>query len=404
MQEVSKQTWRKIIIAVLAGIAIFALLFASDQISSIYNSTKQVLSPFFTGAIVAFIFNVPVRAIERRLKFIKRDKLRRGTAIAITLIIILAILSLLVFLLSNQIVKELDKLQDKNIIDTAKLKELILKLTKLEDFSVSQIVNQLITKLGDSFESAISNTGSILTGAVSAVSAISRVAVNLVLGFVFAIYCLFQKETLVRQGRKILYAFLDEEKADYIVRFVRLTSITFTRFLSGQCIEVCILGVLFAIAMAIFRMPYILLISFVVAVSAFIPVVGSLIGCAFGCILIGLDGNFTQVIIYIVMSIVIQQFEGNIIYPRVVGDSIGLSGMWVLVAVAVGGALMGAGGMILMVPVAAVIQTLLREATYKRLGEKNISEEKLKRKTSDPIPENDLPVRKKFKKEKKAKK
>lgn len=398
MPQITKQSWRKIIIAVSIGIVVVALLFANDQIRAIYDSVKNVLSPFFAGTIVAFIFNVPVRAIERRMKFIKREKLRRGTAIAVTMLIVLAVFSAVLILLADQIVKELTNLAEKNIIDSAMVKSWITKLTKLESLSLVEIVNLLVTKLGNGVESALNGAGSVLSGAVAVVGSISRFVVNLVLGFVFAVYCLFQKETLVRQGRKILYAFLPEKRADYIVRFIRLTSQTFTSFLSGQCIEVVILGVLFAVAMAIFRMPYVLLISSVIAVLAFIPVVGALTGCAFGAILMVLDGDWRKAIIFVIMSIVLQQFENNVIYPRVVGKSIGLSGMWVLVAVAVGGALMGAAGMILMIPVAAVIQTLLREATNERLVVKNISEDKLRRKTNDPLPETEKTAEKNEKK------
>ena len=216
----------------------------------------------------------------------------------------------------------------------------------------------------------------ILSGTVSAIGSVANVLVELVIGIVFALYCLFQKETLARQGRKLLYAFTPERFADRIVRVLRLSNSRFSNFLSGQCIEVCILGALFAVSMAIFRMPYIPLVSVLVAVTAFIPVVGAFVGCVIGAFLIFVNDPL-QAVGFVAMFLILQQIENNMIYPRVVGTSIGLSGMWVLVAIAIGGELMGVAGMFLMIPLASVIYTLLQEATHKRLDKRQIDENKL---------------------------
>ena len=242
---------------------------------------------------------------------------------------------------------------------------------KFENLDPDAIFDQVVATFGEGLQS-------VLSGAFAMIGTISEGLVNFVIAIIFSLYCLFQKETLARQGRKLLYAFVSETRADGVIRVLRLSNNTFANFLSGQCIEVCILGTLFAIVMVIFRMPYVLLISSLIAITAFIPMIGALVGCAVGAFLILLDGDVMKALLFVVMSIVVQQFENNVIYPRVVGNSIGLSGMWVLVAVAVGGAIMGPIGMILMIPMASVIQTLLRETTAKRLAEKNIDPEKLK--------------------------
>ena len=184
-------------------------------------------------------------------------------------------------------------------------------------------------------------------------------------------------EILSRQGRRILYSLVSEKHADEVVRILRLTNSTFSNFISGQCLEACILGCLFAVAMAIFKMPYIALVSVVIAVTALVPVVGAFVGCVLGAFLI-LVNNPLQAVTFVIMFLVIQQLENNLIYPRVVGTSIGLPGMWVLVAVTVGGDLMGVGGMLLMIPVTSVLYTLAREFTRKRLEERGIPEEKLR--------------------------
>ena len=155
-----------------------------------------------------------------------------------------------------------------------------------------------------------------------------------------------------------------------------MTNATFSRFLSGQCLEALILGCMFAIAMAIFRMPYIPLVSVVIAVTALVPIVGAFVGCVVGAFLI-LVQDPMQAVWFVVMFLVLQQIEGNLIYPRVVGSSIGLPGMWVLVAVGVGGDLMGVGGMLLMIPLTSVLYALMKEITEKRLAARGISKEKL---------------------------
>ena len=184
---------------------------------------------------------------------------------------------------------------------------------------------------------------------------------------------------MARQGRKILYAVLPEKAADYIVKVLRLTNSTFSNFLSGQCVEVCILGSLFALTMWIFNLgrEYIALISVLVAVTAFIPVVGAWTGCVVGAFLIMVSSSAVDALWFVVLSIVVQQCENNFIYPRVVGTSVGLSGMWVLVAIAIGGKISGVVGMFLMIPLTSVIYVLIREAVSSRLGKLEVSPEKL---------------------------
>jgi predicted PurR-regulated permease PerM len=198
------------------------------------------------------------------------------------------------------------------------------------------------------------------------------------------VYALFQKELLAKQGKKLLYAFFPEKFSDGVVRVLRLSNSVFSNFISGQCIEVCILGCMFAVSMAIFGMPYIALISVLIAVTAFIPVVGAWIGCIVGAFLILLTDPLMAVW-FVIMFLILQQIENNMIYPKVVGTSIGLNGMWVLVAIGIGDALMGVGGMVLMIPVVSVLYTLLAEATAQRLALRNVPQEKLENLPTDEI-------------------
>ena len=173
-----------------------------------------------------------------------------------------------------------------------------------------------------------------------------------------------------------MYAFLPEKAGDEIIRILRMTNSTFSNFISGQGLEAVILGMMFAVCMSIFGMPYMPLVSVVISVTAMVPIVGAFAGCAVGAFFI-LVHDPMMAVWFVVMFLVLQQIEGNLIYPKVVGTSIGLPGMWVLVAVAVGGSLMGVGGMLLMIPLASVLYALLREITDKRLAERKISSYKL---------------------------
>lgn len=381
--KITKRTLWSVFGLVVGGILLYWLLHDREQVAGIWSLLKGIFSPFVVGAVIAFVLNVPMRAIESKLGRIKKAGLRRVVAAVLATLLILLVIALVFVLLIPQLVDSVTNMvpklqsfflsmEDKidNILqDNPDLMNWVYTNTDLESFDWSSLVETALTTVGNS-------VSSLLTGAISALGSIFGALVNLVISVVFAYYCLFQKETLSRQGRKLAYAFLPERVADHTVRILRLSNSTFSNFLSGQCVEVCILGCLFAIAMAIFRMPYIPLVSVLIAITAFIPVVGAWVGCVFGAFFIMVEDPMLAVW-FVVMFIIIQQIENNVIYPRVVGTSIGLSGMWVLMAVSIGGAFMGVVGMFLMIPIVSVLHTLTREIANKRLGTKQIDPRKL---------------------------
>lgn len=382
--HIEKKTLRNIFIGVVSCIVLYWILHETDRVKAVYAVIKGVVSPFVLGASLAFVFNVPMRAIETALKRVSNKGLRRLISVVLTFVAMLLILAIVFWLLIPQLVSTIQSLLPKlyafvlNIEALAKefltenpqIMEWVIENTEFENIDWAGLAQKAISVVGNSVSTIVDST-------FSAIGSLTGAVMDAFIALVFSLYCLFQKETLVRQGRKLLYAFLPEKYSDSIVRVLRLTNATFSNFLSGQCIEVCILGCLFAVSMAIFRMPYIPLVSVLVAVTAFIPVVGAWVGCILGAFFI-LVADPMQAVWFVVMFLVLQQIENNLIYPRVVGTSIGLSGMWVLVAVAVGGELMGVAGMFLMIPVASVLYTLLREMTNKRLAYLGVDPEKLK--------------------------
>ena len=367
-----------------AGCILFAwLVLDTARATALFTKIWEIITPFVTGAAIAFIFNVPMRSIENQLEGIRKRSIRRTFSILLTIAALALVVTFVVELLVPQVrltIQSLSQQIPAFVENTAaklvvfmdehpEVKAFVLESLNLESIEWSAVLKQMLTVVSDSISS-------VMGGAVNVIGNLTGIIVNAVISIVFAIYCLSRKEVLARQGRRLLYSFVSEHRADEIIRILRLTNVTFSNFISGQCLEAVILGCLFAVVMAILKMPYIPLVSVVIAVTALIPVVGAFVGCIVGAFFI-LVNDPIQAVTFIAMFLVLQQLENNLIYPRVVGTSIGLPGMWVLVAVTVGGELMGIGGMFLMIPLASVAYALAREITDKRLAERNIPLEKL---------------------------
>ena len=362
---------------------LYWLLNETEQFKNFWRSVGDLISPFVLGAALAFILNVPMRAFESWLEDVKKDGWRRCLAMLLTFAAIGLVLFGVFRLLIPQLTETFHSLVPKLVEFFSRMEQNFLafleKNPELLDWFYANTGMESVNwgELIQKAASVLTNSVSVIAaGAFTAVGSVTDAVLNFVIGLVFALYCLACKETLARQGKKLLYAFAPEHTADEALRILRLTDSTFSGFISGQCLEAVILACLFAVAMAIFRMPYISLICVLIGVSALVPLVGAFVGCFFGAFFI-LVNDPVQALIFVIMFLVIQQIEGNLIYPKVVGNSIGLPGMWVLVAVTVGGELMGVAGMLVMIPVTSVVYALLREVTNKRLEVRNISREKL---------------------------
>lgn len=383
--QIEKKTLHSIFLGASGCIILYWVLHDIDMVIGLWNSFLDMMFPFLLGAGLAFILNVPMRGIESMLNDeIKKPGARRITSIVLTFAAFVLVITLVFLLLIPQIgstveslipqilefVEDVELSINSFLENNPELMQWVYENTGLESIDWGALAQQALGVVGDSLSA-------IVAGAMSAIGSITSAVYDLVVAIVFALYCLAKKETLARQGRKLLYAFLPEPWADWIVRVLRLTNETFSNFLSGQCLEVCILGSMFAVSMWIFGMPYIPLVSVLVAVTAFIPVVGAFAGCILGAFFILVD-DFFLTIGFVVMFLILQQIENNLVYPRVVGHSIGMPGMWVLFAVIIGGEIFGVAGMFLMIPLTSVVYTLLGEITNDRLSQRQIDAEKLK--------------------------
>ena len=390
--KLDNKTLRNIFLGVAGCILLYWILHETDRVRKVASLVAGLLAPFAVGAGLAFVFNVPMRFIEKYLD-IERPGLRRAVAIVFTLIAMALVVTLVFNLLIPQLRTTVQSLLDRlpaffGTLQTYAISFLnanprIMDLfygntQEIGGFDFAELLHVDWSSLIKNVLSVAGNSVStIVSGAFSAIGSASSFIVNAVISIVFSLYCLSSKENLARQFRHLVYAFFPEHFADETIRIMRLTNTTFSNFISGQCLEAVILGGMFALAMLIFKMPYVALVSVIIAVTALVPLVGAFVGCFLGAFFILVD-NPMQAVWFVVMFLVLQQIEGNLIYPKVVGTSIGLPGMWVLLAVTVGGELMGIGGMFIMIPVASVLYTLLREITEDRLSHRSIDPEKLR--------------------------
>lgn len=382
--NIKKKTLLKVFLVIAACIVLYWFLHEPDRVRKLWLLIKNIFGPFVIGAGIAFILNVPVRWMEQMLKFIKKPLLRRIIAVVLTVLLVALILFLVIQLLVPQLARTFRSLGIRLPLFFESAKTTVMGFldnnpqvwawvqnnTKLDSMDWTSLVDKVVVFLEE-------KGGDIVGGTFKAIGSVGTGIFDAVVALVFAIYCLFRKEILARQARRLVYAFLPEKFCDETVRVMRLTSSTFANFISGQFLEACILGSLFAIAMLIFRMPYVPLISVLIAVTALVPIVGAFVGCIVGAFLILVEAGIVKALWFVVMFLIIQQIEGNVIYPKVVGKSVGLPGMWVLFAVSVGGELMGIAGMFVMIPVVSVLYTLLREVTSKRLEIKGVPRDKL---------------------------
>lgn len=368
--NLDKQTIKK-----LRGLILFTviLLAAMLNLSAIEGSLRTLFGlifPFLLGGCIAFILNVPMTALEHSIfGSLKSQKLKRGLSLVSALILVVGIVNIVMFLvipeLGNTLVSLSNSVPSFMNGVSAKAEQLFQENPQIIEWLESIEVNwqSIVNSLVNFFRNGAGNVlGSTVNMAVNIASGVA----TFFIGFVFSLYILIEKEKLGRQAKMILAAFLPDKYYDSTVSIASLTYTTFANFLSGQCIEAVILGTMFFVSMSLFRFPYALLIGVLIAFTALIPIFGAFIGCIIGTFLI-LMVSPIQALWFIVLFNVLQQLEGNLIYPKVVGGSVGLPSMWVLVAVTLGGSTMGVAGMLIFIPLTSVIYALFRGVVYQRL-------------------------------------
>lgn len=369
------------VLLVIIGVVLFWALFNYELMLKILGYIITVLKPVLLGAVLAFILNVPMSGIEKHwFKEPKKpkakavvNKLKRPMSIVLTILICLGVVTLVCWLVIPALIRTFTQLTSdipvivNNLTDRLSGSPRLMDWINKADINTTDIVRKITNWLKDGVVvmKTLDSTVSVLTSIFSSI-------INLVLGIFFAVYMLAQKEKLKSQSKKIASAFLPENIVAGISKVCRRTIEIFGKFLVGQSTEAVILGSLCAVGMTIFGFPNVMIISVLVACTALIPIVGAFLGFAVGFLLICVT-SFKMAVWYLIFMLVLQQVEGNLIYPRVVGGSVGLPALWTLFAITVGGNMFGIVGMFMSVPVFSVIYVTLSEIVAYRNKKKELA-------------------------------
>jgi len=363
---------KKWIILVLIGVFSFWGLNNIFVIGNIVSKIYKVLFPFILGGIITFVLNIPMTKIENKLKKKIKGKndIIRALSIIISLFLLILAILFIALLLIPELVENITMLisnipslienLEVFIIDLLdKYPDVQLKIEEL--FTTTLNISNVVSDLLNYF----------ITGSISFISNLVSSFVTIFTSIIFSIYMLSQKEYLLRGSKKIIYACFNKNKADKLVKVGKLANKTFSKFISGQCVDAIILGVIIFIVSLIFRFPYALIISVLTAITALVPIFGAMIAMFIGAILIAIT-NPLQAVLFIIIFQVVQQIEGNFIYPKIVGKSVGLTPMWTLFAITIGGSLFGISGMIIGIPLASIIYTIIKALVNDKLSKRQI--------------------------------
>ena len=375
--NIKSKQMRNAFILIAFGIILMCALDNMETLWSLVVGVFAVASPFIIGITIGFIMNVPMRFFEKKLFKKVPVKLKRPISYVTTLLLFVFIIFITLFMVIPEFYNSIQELTNRIPQAWNDLLNWIDNATITENQYVQNLVNRIsisweeIEKQGISFVSSrasdwLQSTFDVATSLVGTITSV-------VIGFVFSIYILIQKEKLLSQVRRISLAIFPMKIHKKLVYLANLTNKAFSNFLSGQLLEAIILGSMFFVAMKIFKFPFAPVISILVGITSFIPIVGAFIGAGFGTLFILVE-DLQMAFWFVVMFLIIQQIEGNLIYPHVVGKASGLPSIWILVAVSVGGSLMGVLGIILFIPICSVLYALLRESVNYRLKSKGIKE------------------------------
>lgn len=359
---------------VLAAVLVLGIIYSKE----LFEGAGFVLSiarPFLYGGVIAFVLNLPMKAFENKLfkkwKGKAADKLKRPVSLVLSIVAVILVITVVIGTVVPQVTATatevgkkipgfLERVTEELDALAVQYPEIAGKVTELEsveinwDSLVDTVIDFLRNGAGDMLTSTVNVAGSIIGGIV-----------NIVIAFIFALYILAQKEKLGNQCIRIISAYLPEKAGNTVLEVCSMLHKNFSNFITGQCLEAVILGTLFVVAMTICRMPYALMIGVLIAFTALIPIVGAFIGCVVGAFLILIDDPLLAMW-FVILFLVIQQIEGNLIYPKVVGNSVGLPSIWVLMAVSLGGSLFGVSGMLFFIPLLSTVYALIRNGVNRR--------------------------------------
>ncbi len=377
---------------IFASILFFVILSNLGIVLGAVKNVTDVFLPLTLGLAIAFIVNMPLKFFELKLfgKLTRKDgkiwrKIKRPICLILSFAVILSVIIVLLSFVIPEFIKTCEKFfvalpgAMANItatvsgwLDTLHIHS-IIESTSIDWSSISTWALDIIGK----------NQEVITSGALGFVTGLFTSLINIILAVVFSVYILASKEALGRLMKSFIYSIMRRERAKKLISLVVLSNKAFSGFISGQCIEVLLIGILCFIGMLIFKLPYAIMVSCIIAFTAFIPVFGPFIGTAIGAFLILIESPI-KALWFVVFIIILQQLESNIIYPKIMGKHVGLPGIWVLISVTIGGGLFGIIGIITSVPICSVLYTLFDRWIKRRLEERNICHRTMSHDSSEP--------------------
>ncbi|MBO5055449.1 MAG: AI-2E family transporter [Lachnospiraceae bacterium] len=376
-----KNTKRIKSLIIFTAVVVLALM-KFDWLCQALLFVINIIKPFLMGAVMAFVINLPMSFIENRL-FEKRMlngrkqalymKIKRPVSLILALLIVLLVITLVIVTVIPQLVSTFKVLANEIPVFMQNMLGYLEKLfaenpelqKEIESVKIPEINwKEILQTVVDFLKNGM---GSMVTTTVTVASSIVSGTVNFFISLIFSFYILAQKEKLGNQIQRTIRAYTKPGVYEWIMKVAGLLNQNFSRFITGQCMEAVILGAMFVVSMLILRFPFAVMIGVLIAFTALIPIVGAFIGCVIGAFLIMVDSP-AKAIGFIILFLILQQIEGNLIYPHVVGNSVGLPSIWVLAAVTIGGSLMGIAGMLIFIPLLSTVYALLREDVNKRNG------------------------------------
>ena len=372
----NKDDKKEIITSFLAIVLVLALLLYGERFTGVLGIILGIIKPFILGGAIAYVLSLPMSFIERKLLFFmkgKIERLKRVFSILLSLVFVALLVLLLFLTVIPEIVSAVQNIGREVPIALERLGAFLEKHLSLS----AGVIPDLSETIEDNWESFLSKLlpvlksgiGTILSTTFSAAGVFVSSIASFFVSLIFAIYILGDKERLGRQLGTLRKAYLKEETNKRVDHYISILNKSFSSFITGQCMEAVILGSIFMVVLSILRMPYAVMIGVVVMFSALLPIVGAFIACFIGAFLILLESP-VKALVFVIVFLVVQQLENNLIYPRVVGSSVGLPSIWVFFAVTIGGSFFGVVGMLIFIPLVSTLYILIKEDTEKRIKEK----------------------------------
>lgn len=368
----NKKAVKNCLLVVTYALVLYFVLTNYRSVFSFLSKISRILNPFIIGICLAFVLNLFMRFLEEKpIAFLEKKtkkplkKFKRPLSITLSFLFLILILTALILFVIPQLTKSVKMLVSSMPFYLNAL-EAFIDMTMTEWGINSSVLDQVAINWGDILQKVGTFIANTIPHLLNITVSITTSIFNMFMGIIIAIYLLASKETLITNIKRVLYAFLPRKACDKAVYVGSKLNESLGNFISGQLTEACIIGTLCFLGMTIFKMPYALLVSVIVAITALIPIFGAYIGAFCGAFIIVMVKPISA-IWFLIFIVCLQQFEGSVIYPRVVGNSIGLGGLWVMFALIIAGSFFGLPGMLIGIPVFAVLYSLLSLSTRKRL-------------------------------------